>query len=128
MPQQRDPWMWEVRDAVRDSVDLVLRTQPWTGRDQVLYCHRICVCNHTSTGGDVTVGIFQGGHYFELCTVYGLIAGMWAHAHVPFTFLNKWQLFARFHYEVDGNGDPCGNGDDCEMHVIGYVLEPYSSP
>lgn len=128
MPQQRDPWMWKVRDGVRGSVDLVLMTQPWTGRDQVLHCETISLCNHSSSGGDVTVGIFQGGHYFELETIYGLLAGMWADALVKFTFLSKWQLFALFHYETDGNGDPCGNGDDCEMHVIGYVLEPYSTP
>ena len=120
--------MWVVRDTVRGSADLVLRTEPWPFRDQVLRCDRICVCNHTSTGGDVTVGIFQGGHYFPLDTIYGLITGMWAPMRFPFTFLSRWRLYALFHYESDGNGDPCGNGDDCEMHILGYVLEPYSTP
>lgn len=128
MPQQRDPWMWRVRDSVRGGVDLELQTQPWTGRDQVLRCERICLCNHTHSGGDVIVGLFQGGRYFELCTVYGLLAGMWAHAHFGFTFLSKWQLFARFLYENAQNGDACVDGDSCEMHIIGFVLEPYSSP
>ncbi len=128
MPQVRDPWMWEVRDQVRLTEDLVLMTQPWTGRDQVLYCDRFSVCNHDSSGGDVTIGIFQGGHFFEIVTIYGLVAGMWAEDNIPFTFLSRWRLYALFHYETDGNGDPCGNGDDCEMHVIGYVLEAYSTP
>jgi len=128
MPQQRDPFMWEVSDEVQGAQDLILRTQPWMGRSQVMFCDRVCICNHTSTGGDVTVGIFQGGHFFALCTIYGLIAGMWAHTYLPFTFLSKWQVYALFHYEVNGNGDPCGNGDQCEMHVIGYVLEPFTTP
>ena len=128
MPQLRDPFMMEVRDEVQGGVDLVLKTQPWRTRTQVLRCDRVCICNHTATGGDVTIGIFQGGHFFELCTIYGLIAGMWAHSHMPFTFLSEWQVFARFHYEVNGNGDPCANGAACEMHVIGYVLEPFTSP
>lgn len=128
MPQQRDPILEIVRDVVHDGLDLVLRTQPWRDRAQVIHCERVCICNHTSSGGDVTFGLAQGGQFVELCTVYGLLAGMWAHAHFPFTFLSQWEIFARFHYEEDGNGNPCGNGDNCEMHVVGYVLEPFTSP
>ncbi len=128
MPQQRDPFMMIARGTVINTADLVLKTQPWRTRAQVLHCERVCLCNHTATGGDVTIGIFQGGHEFELCTIYGLIAGMWAQSEMPFTFLSEWQIYARFHHEVNGNGDPCTDGADCEMHAIGYVLEPFTSP
>ena len=128
MPQQRDPFMWVARDTVHDGLDLILITEPIRQRDQVLYCDEISVCNHMSTGGDVTVGLVQGGRFFELDTIYNITAGMWEYGHGKFTFLSPWQIYALFHYEEDGNGDPCGNGDDCELHVVGYTLEPYSTP
>lgn len=128
MPQQRDPFMWVARDTVHDGQDLVLITEPIRNRDQVLHCDGLHVCNHTGTGGDVTVGLVFGGRFFELVTVYGLIAGMWADSRLSFTFLSNWQIFARFHYEENGNGDPCGDGDDCELHVVGYTLEPFTTP
>lgn len=128
MPQQRDPLIMIIRDTVHDGEDLVLRTVPWRTRAQVIHCERVCICNHTNSGGDVTFGIVQGGHFVELCTVYGLLAGMWAHCHFPFTFLSEWEIYTKFHYENQGNGEACVDGDDCEMHVIGYVLEPYTSP
>lgn len=128
MPQQRDPFQWEVADEVSRGVDLVLRTEPWTGRDQVMFCDQISLCNHIGGGGDVEVGIFQGGHYFPLTTVFGLVANRWIHAFIWFTFLSKWQIYARFFYENAGQPPACGNGQLCELHVIGYVLEPYTSP
>ena len=124
MPQQRDPMMWDVRDTVRDGVSLELRTEPWTGRDQVLYVDEISVCNADHAGGDVEVGLVMGGRHFELDTIFNLVAGMWHYGHGRFTFLSKWQIYARFLYETDA----CVNGDVCDLHVIGYVLEPYTSP
>ena len=128
MPEQRDPFLWEVADVVRDGVDLVLRTEPWTGRDQVMYLDEISVCNHGHAGGDVEVGLFQGGHYFALDTVYTLALGGWEYARGLVTILSKWQVYARFFY-ANANQEPhCTNGDLCGLHVVGYVLEPYTSP
>lgn len=128
MPQRREPWMWVVRDGVVNTVDLVLITEPWPFRDQVLHVDEISVCNHSNTGGDVEVGLVQGGNFFALDTIFNLVANTWRYGHGHFTFLSRWRLYARFIYEADGNGDPCVNGDDCELHVVGYVLEPYSTP
>ena len=128
MPQQRDPFQWEVSDIVRGTQDLVLRTEPWPFRDQVLYCDMISVSNAHGSGGDVEVGLFQGGHHFPLDTIFNLVAGMWHYGHGKFTFLSKWQIYARFFYETDGEPGPCENGHQCDLHVIGYVLEPYTSP
>lgn len=128
MPQRRDPFMWIARNEVLTGLNLDLITEPIRNRDQVLYCDVISLCNHTSSGGDVTVGLVFGGRFFELETIYGLLVGMWADAVCSFTFLSNWQIFARFHYEEDDNGDPCGAGDDCELHVVGYTLEEFTTP
>ena len=120
--------MWVVRDTVRLTEDLVLRTEPWPFRGQVLRVDEISVCNHTNSGGDVEIGLVQGGNFFALDTIFNLVATTWRYGHGHFTFLSQWQLYARFIYEVNGNGDPCPNGADCELHVVGYVLEPYSTP
>lgn len=128
MPQMRDPFMWIVRGEVLTDQDLILITEPIRNRDQVLYCDEICVCNHTSAGGDVEVGLVQGGRFFELDTIFNLVADTWRYGHGKFTFLSPWQIYARFIYEEDGNGDPCGANDDCELHVLGYTLEAYSTP
>jgi len=128
MPQQRDPLMYEVEDQVKNTVDLVLMTEPWTIRKQVLRCDEISVINHASTGGDVEIGLIQGGHFFALDTIFGLVADRWANWGHGFTYLSEWQIYAKFFYETDGNGDPCANGDLCGLHIIGYVLEPFSTP
>ena len=125
MPQQRDPFMWDVRDVVRGTQSLELQTQPWTGRDQIMYVDEISVRNDTHSGGDVEIGLFMGGRYFELDTIFNLVAGMWHYGHGKFTFLSKWQIYARFLYETEA---ACIDGDLCDLHVLGYVLEPYSSP
>jgi len=125
MPQQRDPFMWVARGTVHDGQDLVVITEPIRDRDQVLYCDEISVCNHTHSGGDVTVGLVFGGRFYELDTIYNLVAGMWHWGRGKFTFLSPWQIYARFHYEAQ---DACVNGDDCELHVLGYTLEPFSTP
>jgi len=128
MPQQRDPFMWVARNTVINGVDLVVITEPIRDRDQVLYCDELSVCNHQGSGGDVTVGLVFGGRFFELDTIYNLVAGMWHYAKSRFTFLSNWQIYARFHYEDDGNRGACVNGDDCELHVVGYTLEPFTTP
>ena len=128
MPQQRDPFMWVARDTVHDTQDLILITAPIRTKDRVLYCDEISVCNHIHSGGDVTVGLVFGGRFFELDTIYNLVTGMWHYGFGRFTFLSPWQIFARFHYENQGNGESCINGDDCELHVVGYFLEPYTTP
>jgi len=125
MPQQRDPFMWVARNTVHDTQDLVLITEPIRNRDQVLYCDEISVCNHAHSGGDVTVGLVFGGRYFELDTIYNLVAGMWHYGFGRFTFLSNWQIYALFHYETQ---DACVNGDDCELHAVGYTLEPFTTP
>ena len=128
MPEQRDPFMWVARGTVHDGQDLVLVTEPIRNRDQVLYCDEISVCNRMSSGGDVELGLVQGGRYNELDTIFNLDVNMWHWGLGKFTFLSPWQIYARFIYEENGNGDPCGDGDDCELHVVGYTLEPYSTP
>jgi len=117
--------MWVARNAVHDGQDLVLITTPIRERDQVLYCDEISVCNHQSSGGDVEVGLVMGGRFFELDTIFNLVAGMWHYGHGKFTFLSPWQIYARFIYE---NEAACVDGDDCELHVVGYTLEPFSTP
>lgn len=124
MPQQRDPFLWRVDDVVRGGGDFELVTEPWTGRDQVLFLDEISVCNDGHAGGDVLVGVLYGGHHFELDTVYNLVLGGWEYAHGKITILNKWQIFARFLYAQD----ELAVGDSVHLHVVGYVLEPYSSP
>jgi len=128
MPQQRDPFLWEVEDVVRGGVDLILRTEPWTGRDQVMFLDEISVVNHGHAGGNVEVGLFQGGHYFALDTVYALALGGWEYGRGMVTILSKWQVYARFFYGAGDGAATCVNGDLCGLHVVGYVLEPYSSP
>ena len=128
MPQLRDPFMWVARGTVHDGLDLVLITAPIRDRNQVLYCDEISVCNQDGTGGDATVGLVQGGRFFPLDTVFNLAAGMWEYGHGRFTFLSEWQIYARFHYEADGNGDACVDSHDCELHVVGYTLEPFTTP
>lgn len=128
MPQQRDPFMWIARGEVVCDVDLLLITPPIRDRDQVCFCDELSVCNHNGTGGDVEVGLIMGGRQFPLDTVFNLAAGHFEYAHGKFTFLSCWQIYAKFFYEVDGNGDPCGVFQDCELHVVGYFLEPFTSP
>ncbi len=128
MPQQRDPFLWRVRSQVPGAPFLELVTEPWTGRDQVFYIDEISVCNANSSGGDVEIGLLYGAHHFELDTIFNLVAGMYHYSHGKITILSKWQIYARFLYETDGNGDPCGVGDLCDLHVVGYVLEPYTTP
>jgi len=124
MPQQRDPILWRVRSVVPAVGFLELVTEPWTGRDQVMYLDEISVCNATSSGGDVEVGLLMGGRHFELDTVFALVAGMYHYAHGQVTILSKWQVYARFLLE----DQVCQPGDICDLHVVGYVLEPYTSP
>ena len=124
MPQQRDPFLWEVRDVVRDGHDLVLITEPWTGRDQVLFADVVSVCNRGHGSGLVEVGLLQGGHFYALETVMIGMPGQWMPLGSRFTFLSKWQVYARFFYHQEY----CCDLDVCELHVTGYVLEPYSSP
>ena len=128
MPQQRDPFLWEVRDVVRDGRDLVLITEPWTGRDQVLFADVVSVCNHGHAEGLVEVGLLQGGHFYALETVPMGVAGRWMRLGSRFTFLSKWQVYARFFYSCQDGVGHCCDLDLCELHVTGYVLEPYSSP
>ena len=128
MPQQRDPFLWEVRDVVRDGHDLVLITEPWTGRDQVLFADAVSVCNRGHGDGLVEVGLLQGGHFYALETVLVWVDGGWIPLRPGFTFLSKWQVYARFFYHCEGQEEYCCEGDLCELHVAGYVLEPYSSP
>ena len=128
MPQQRDPFLWEVRDVVRDGHDLVLITEPWTGRDQVLFADMISVINHGHEYGNVEVGLVQGGHYYALETLTSISADAWIVVGSKFTFLSKWQVYARFFYDCELQEEHCCEGDLCELHVTGYVLEPYSSP
>ena len=128
MPQQRDPFLWEVRDTVRESQDLVLITEPWTGRDQVLFVDAVSVCNHGHGGGPVEVGLLQGGHFYALETVLMGVSDWWTLLGSRFTFLSKWQVYARFFYHCEEQGEYCCEGDLCELHVTGYVLEPYSTP
>lgn len=124
MPQQRDPFLWRVRDVLQGTTSLELVTEPWTGRDQIMYLDEISVCNANGSGGDVEVGLLYGGHHFELDTVFALVAGMYHYAHGKVTIMSKWQVYARFLYEQTNQDD----GDICDLHVVGYVLEPYSSP
>jgi len=124
MPEQRDPFMWDVEDQVRAAADFELVTEPWTGRDQVLYLDEISVSNATTAAGDVEVGLLYGGKHFELDTVYNLAVGGWEFAHGKITILSKWQVYARFLY---AQGE-LAVGDRVGLHVVGYVLEPYSSP
>ena len=128
MPQQRDPFLWEVRDVVRDGHDLVLITEPWTGRDQVLFADAVSVCNHGHAEGQVEIGLVQGGHFYALETVAGWAPGWWVPLRWGFTFLSKWQVYARFFYDCEDGQGNCCDLDLCELHVTGYVLEPYSSP
>lgn len=125
MPQQRDPFMWVARETVHDGLDLVVVTEPIRNRDQVLYCDLLSVCNHMHSGGDVTYGLLHGGRLFELDTIFNLAAGFWHYGHSKFTFLSNWQIYARFHYETQ---DACVDGDDCELHVVGYTLESFTTP
>jgi len=124
MPQQRDPFLWRVRTQVLTLAELELVTEPWTGRDQIIYLEEISVCNSTTAGGDVEVGLLYGGHHFELDTIFNLVAGMYHYSHGRVTILSKWQVYARFLY---AQGDMLV-GDTLDLHVIGYVLEPYTSP
>lgn len=124
MPQQRDPFMWVARGTVRDGVDLVILTPPIRDRDQVCFCDIASVHNVGSSGGDVEVGLVMGGRFFELDTVFNLVAGMWHYARSGFTFLSNWQIYARFIHEQSA----CVDLDDCELHVVGYFLEPFTSP
>lgn len=117
--------MWVARDTVHDGLDLVLITEPIRKRDQVLHVDQISVCNRTHGGGDVTVGLVFGGRFFEMDTIFNLVAGMWHYGHGRFTFLSPWQIYALFHYEAEA---ACIDGDDCELHVVGYTLEPFTTP
>lgn len=125
MPQVRDPFMWVARGTVHDAEDLVLITEPIRNRDQVLYCDLVSVCNNMHSGGDVTYGLVFGGRFYPLDTIFNLVTSMWHYGHAKFTFLSNWQIFARFHYEAEA---ACINGDDCELHVVGYTLEPFTTP
>lgn len=124
MPQQRDPFLWRVRSTYDGTGGLELVTEPWTGRDQIMYLDEISVCNADTSGGDVEVGLLYGGHHFELDTIFNLVAGMYHYAHAKVTLLSKWQVYARF---LNVSADMVA-GDICDLHVLGYVLEPYTSP
>ena len=124
MPQQRDPQLWEVASVIQAPGPLELVTEPWTQRDHVIYLEAISVCNSTTPGGSVEIGLLQGGHHFALGTVVALVAGDWVRVPVRVTILSKYQVYAR--YPIDAQGNQAG--DLCHLHVVGYVLEPYSSP
>jgi len=109
---------------VAGGISLELVTEPWTGRDQIMFLDEISVMNDTTGGGDVEVGLLMGGKHFALDTVYNLAIGGYEYARGQVTILSKWQVYARFVYEAQA----CVNGDQCHLHVAGYVLEPYSSP
>ena len=128
MPQQRDPFMWKVHDVMRAAANQDLITEPWPQRDHVLYCDEVSVSNATHSGGDVIIGLLQGGHFFELDSIFNLVAGHWHYGFGHFTFHSKWQIAARFLYENQGNGEGCVAGDIIKLHVVGFVLEPYSTP
>jgi len=120
--------MWKVHDQMRCAADQDLITEPWPQRDQVLYCDEVSVSNDTHSGGDVIIGLLQGGHFFELDTIFNLVAGHWHYGFGHFTFLSKWQICARFIYEPGNDGIACDVADVIKLHVVGYVLEPYSTP
>lgn len=128
MPQQRDPFVWIVDGVVHDTEDLILITHVLSDLNKVIHIDGVAVCNHDGTGGDIETGIVQGTRRIPRRTNLNCAAGMWYRRMRHETILSNMRIYARFIYEADGNGDPCVNGHHCEMSVVGYYLEEFTTP
>jgi len=128
MPQQRDPFIWIVDGYVHDSEDLILTTPPVAALNKVILIDGVSVCNHEGNGGDIEIGLVQAGRLIPRRSNVNCAVGMWYRRMCGETILSNIRVYARFIYEADGNGDPCGNGNHCEMTVGGSFLEPFTTP
>jgi len=128
MPQLRDPFLLIVDDMVRDGADLILITPQFSELNKAIVIEGVSICNHDGTGGDVEIGVVQSGRFIPRRTNLDCLAGMWYRRMRHETILSNMRIYARFIYEEDGNGDPCGDGNHCEMNVSGYYLEEFTTP
>lgn len=128
MPQRRDPFIWIVDGVVHDGESLILITPQLSDLNKTIVIDGVSVCNHTGDGGDIEVGIVQAGRRIPRRTNLNCGRGMWYRRMRGETILSNMRVYARFIYENAANGAECVDGNHCEMNVVGYYLEPFTTP
>lgn len=133
MPQQRDPFVSEVVEAIRAAPDNLLiepraaqPTRAGGGVQAVKHIERVSLMNAAGSGGLVDIGLMRGSHIHWIWTLTLTTAGVWYWAHLEITTLSDYQVVARFRISEQNGGAHLN--DPVHMNVHGYYLEPYTSP